>query len=81
MKEVGTSKAWYVASMELTISFTLMPPQPHEQIVASVIYYYDTDPTIEDAGLSLRRLRKTEDEFPYYLNHEVLYHRRISLVY
>lgn len=32
--------------------------------MASVIYYYDTDPSIEDAGLSLRRQRDPEVDFP-----------------
>ncbi|KAE9387418.1 hypothetical protein BT96DRAFT_1025897 [Gymnopus androsaceus JB14] len=37
---------------------------PHELIVASVIYYYDTDSTIEDKGLSFRKLRDCREDFP-----------------
>lgn len=37
---------------------------PHEQIVASVIYYYDTDSAIVDQGLGLRRLRDGDSDFP-----------------
>ncbi|KAF4598316.1 hypothetical protein EYR38_006713 [Pleurotus pulmonarius] len=43
--------AWHVEGM------------PHEQIVASGIYYYDTDLEIKDRGLSFRR-RRDEDDFP-----------------
>ncbi|KAE9395189.1 hypothetical protein BT96DRAFT_923015 [Gymnopus androsaceus JB14] len=37
---------------------------PHEQIVASVIYYYDTDSAIEDKGLSFRKFRDSTEDFP-----------------
>jgi hypothetical protein len=37
--------------------------KPHERIVASVIYYYDTDLEILDHGLGLRRPRD-ETDFP-----------------
>ncbi|KAF9064498.1 hypothetical protein BDP27DRAFT_1333464 [Rhodocollybia butyracea] len=38
--------------------------KPHERIVASVIYYYDTDESIEDQGLSFRRFRDLTNDFP-----------------
>ncbi|KAE9395192.1 hypothetical protein BT96DRAFT_159552 [Gymnopus androsaceus JB14] len=41
-----------------------MEGMPHEQIVASVIYYYDTDSTIEDKGLSFRKFRDLTADFP-----------------
>ncbi|KAJ7680683.1 hypothetical protein DFH06DRAFT_1315428 [Mycena polygramma] len=37
---------------------------PHERIVASTIYYYDTDPAIVDEGLKFRRGREEETDFP-----------------
>ncbi|KAL4255807.1 Protein of unknown function DUF4246 [Pleurotus pulmonarius] len=40
-----------------------MEGMPHEQIVASAIYYYQADPEINDQGLSFRR-RRAEDDFP-----------------
>ncbi|THV00184.1 hypothetical protein K435DRAFT_776725 [Dendrothele bispora CBS 962.96] len=45
---------------------------PHERIVASAIYYYDTDESITDEGLSLRRFRDSDDDFPQleYHSHE-----------
>jgi hypothetical protein len=47
--------------------------QPHERIIASAIYYYDTDPAIIDGGLGLRRVRNGEIDFPSVMdyNHEV----------
>ncbi|KAK7678017.1 hypothetical protein QCA50_018957 [Cerrena zonata] len=30
---------------------------PHERVIASAIYYYSTDPTLSDEGLSFRRFR------------------------
>ncbi|KAE9388782.1 hypothetical protein BT96DRAFT_1025294 [Gymnopus androsaceus JB14] len=41
-----------------------MEGMPHERIVASVIYYYDTDSAIEDKGLSFRKFRDPEHDFP-----------------
>ncbi|KAG9221185.1 hypothetical protein CCMSSC00406_0007359 [Pleurotus cornucopiae] len=40
-----------------------MEGMPHEQIVASAIYYYQADPEITDQGLSFRR-RRAEEDFP-----------------
>lgn len=37
------------------------PLKPHEQIRASLIYYYHTDPGIEDEGLAFRRPRHSKD--------------------
>jgi hypothetical protein len=37
---------------------------PHERIVASAIYYYDRDSSIQDAGLYLRRRRDGDLDFP-----------------
>ncbi|KAF9064501.1 hypothetical protein BDP27DRAFT_1425790 [Rhodocollybia butyracea] len=41
-----------------------MEGMPHERIVASVIYYYDTDDSIEDQGLSFRKFRDSTGDFP-----------------
>ncbi|KAL0950704.1 hypothetical protein HGRIS_007481 [Hohenbuehelia grisea] len=41
-----------------------MEGMPHERIVASAIYYYDTDPEVQDEGLGFRRLRDSEEDFP-----------------
>ncbi|KAJ6594273.1 hypothetical protein B0H19DRAFT_1246959 [Mycena capillaripes] len=41
-----------------------MEGMPHERIVASVIYYYDTDPTIVDEGLKFRKGREPGFDFP-----------------
>ncbi|KAJ3725634.1 hypothetical protein DFJ43DRAFT_1088486 [Lentinula guzmanii] len=41
-----------------------MEGMPHERIVASVIYYYETDASIEDRGLSFRKFRDTTGDFP-----------------
>ncbi|KAJ6560157.1 hypothetical protein B0H19DRAFT_109647 [Mycena capillaripes] len=41
-----------------------MEGMPHERIVASVIYYYETDPTIIDKGLEFRKFRAPEVDFP-----------------
>jgi hypothetical protein len=38
--------------------------QPHERIIASVIYYYETDADIQDPGLSFRYLRCLLTDFP-----------------
>ncbi|KAF7430750.1 hypothetical protein PC9H_006461 [Pleurotus ostreatus] len=40
-----------------------MEGMPHEQIVASAIYYYEADSSINDQGLSFRR-RRAETDFP-----------------
>ncbi|KAL4268889.1 DUF4246 domain-containing protein [Pleurotus pulmonarius] len=40
-----------------------MEGMPHEQIVASAIYYYEADPSVNDQGLSFRR-RRDETDFP-----------------
>ncbi|KAL7748569.1 hypothetical protein RI367_005980 [Sorochytrium milnesiophthora] len=37
----------------------------HESIMASGIYYYDCSPDIKDKGLSFRRARDAEADFPY----------------
>ncbi|KAJ3755634.1 hypothetical protein EV360DRAFT_85726 [Lentinula raphanica] len=41
-----------------------MEGMPHERIVASVIYYYETDEAIEDRGLSFRKFRDPTNDFP-----------------
>ncbi|KAJ7665929.1 hypothetical protein DFH06DRAFT_262963 [Mycena polygramma] len=41
-----------------------MEGMPHERIVASVIYYYDTDDAIIDEGLEFRKFRDPEVDFP-----------------
>ncbi|KAF7364731.1 Heat shock 70 kDa protein 12B [Mycena venus] len=41
-----------------------MEGMPHERIVASVIYYYDTDHGIVDDGLEFRKFRDSEVDFP-----------------
>ncbi|THU97232.1 hypothetical protein K435DRAFT_838699 [Dendrothele bispora CBS 962.96] len=46
-----------------------MEGMPHERIVASAIYYYDTDKFITDEGLSLRRFRHALDDFPQPYSH------------
>ncbi|KAJ8515478.1 hypothetical protein ONZ45_g7083 [Pleurotus djamor] len=45
---------------------------PHERIVASFIYYYDTNEFVRDDGLSFRRARHEENDFPGLMdyNHE-----------
>jgi hypothetical protein len=47
--------------------------QPHERIVASTIYYYETDSDITDDGLHLRFIRDEDSDFPLYREerHEV----------
>ncbi|KAF9062787.1 hypothetical protein BDP27DRAFT_1427550 [Rhodocollybia butyracea] len=42
-----------------------MEGMPHEQIVASVIYYYDDDGSIQDDGLDFRKFRDTVEDFPH----------------
>jgi hypothetical protein len=37
---------------------------PHERIIASVIYCYERDPSIVDAGLYLRSKRDGNEDFP-----------------
>jgi hypothetical protein len=44
--------------------------QPHESIIASAIYYYDTDPAIIDGGLGLRRVRDGEYDFPSVMDYD-----------
>ncbi|KAF5384697.1 hypothetical protein D9757_006244 [Collybiopsis confluens] len=41
-----------------------MEGMPHERIIASVIYYYETDSAIEDSGLSFRKFRDASGDFP-----------------
>ncbi|KAJ8703403.1 hypothetical protein PTI98_002027 [Pleurotus ostreatus] len=41
-----------------------MEGMPHEQIAASAIYYYQADPEIHDQGLSFRRRRDVDADFP-----------------
>ncbi|KAJ7284568.1 hypothetical protein C8J57DRAFT_1497468 [Mycena rebaudengoi] len=41
-----------------------MEGMPHERIVASVIYYYDTDKAVVDEGLNLRKGRDEDVDFP-----------------
>ncbi|KAJ7454732.1 hypothetical protein FB451DRAFT_1373392 [Mycena latifolia] len=41
-----------------------MEGMPHEKIVASVIYYYDTDQAIIDQGLKFRKGREPAVDFP-----------------
>ncbi|KAJ8703393.1 hypothetical protein PTI98_002016 [Pleurotus ostreatus] len=38
--------------------------QPHEQIIASAIYYYQADPEIKDQGLSFQRRKDNNSDFP-----------------
>ncbi|KAF9066716.1 hypothetical protein BDP27DRAFT_1423620 [Rhodocollybia butyracea] len=53
-----------------------MEGMPHERIVASVIYYYDTDGPIQDKGLSFRMFRNfpsedhVQQDFLVYLSEE-----------
>ncbi|KAF4566608.1 hypothetical protein EYR36_012039 [Pleurotus pulmonarius] len=50
-----------------------MEGMPHEQIVASAIYYYQADPEIHDQGLSFRRRRDNDSDFPsneLYMHHD-----------
>ncbi|KAJ8503099.1 hypothetical protein ONZ45_g11152 [Pleurotus djamor] len=42
---------------------------PHEKIVASFIYYYDTNEFVRDDGLSFRRVRIVEADFPIQTNY------------
>ncbi|KAF4583610.1 hypothetical protein EYR38_002365 [Pleurotus pulmonarius] len=42
---------------------------PHERIVASAIYYYDNNEWIRDQGLGFRRVRRPEEDFPIYMEH------------
>ncbi|KAF4583602.1 hypothetical protein EYR38_002357 [Pleurotus pulmonarius] len=37
---------------------------PHERIVSSAIYYYDTNDLVHDSGLGFRRIRREEEDFP-----------------
>ncbi|KAH7869156.1 uncharacterized protein C8R40DRAFT_1131513 [Lentinula edodes] len=41
-----------------------MEGMPHERIIASFIYYYSTDSAIQDHGLSFRKFRDVNDDFP-----------------
>ncbi|KAJ4468827.1 hypothetical protein J3R30DRAFT_3739498 [Lentinula aciculospora] len=41
-----------------------MEGMPHERIIASTIYYYETDDAIEDRGLSFRKFRDSTKDFP-----------------
>ncbi|KAG5221930.1 4-coumarate CoA ligase [Salix suchowensis] len=43
--------------------------QPHERIVASAIYYYDNNEWICDQGLGFRRVRRPEEDFPIFMEH------------
>ncbi|KAF9496465.1 hypothetical protein BDN71DRAFT_1505766 [Pleurotus eryngii] len=42
---------------------------PHERIVASAIYYYDNNEWICDQGLGFRRVRRPEEDFPIFMEH------------
>ncbi|KAF7357695.1 BZ3500-MvSof-1268-A1-R1-Chr11-1g03198 protein [Mycena venus] len=59
-----------------------MEGMPHEKIVASVIYYYETDPAIVDEGLNFRKGRDPAHDFPaelhYSHDHFKVYFRRDS---
>lgn len=59
----------------MILCFLIFYTQPHERIAASVIYYYDTDEAIFDAGLSFRRIRTDESDFPsvHEFSHDVRY--------
>lgn len=37
---------------------------PHERIVSSAIYYYDTNDLVHDSGLGFRRIRREQEDFP-----------------
>ncbi|KAL4258731.1 hypothetical protein AB1N83_009773 [Pleurotus pulmonarius] len=37
---------------------------PHERIVSSAIYYYDSNDFVRDSGLGLRRIRDEYEDFP-----------------
>ncbi|KAF4564880.1 hypothetical protein EYR36_002823 [Pleurotus pulmonarius] len=37
---------------------------PHERIVSSSIYYYDSNDFVQDSGLGLRRIRDEYEDFP-----------------
>ncbi|KAJ7835971.1 hypothetical protein B0H13DRAFT_2288278 [Mycena leptocephala] len=41
-----------------------MEGMPHERIVASALYYYETDPAIVDQGLNFRKARDHGVDFP-----------------
>ncbi|KAJ6588743.1 hypothetical protein B0H19DRAFT_1057870 [Mycena capillaripes] len=43
-----------------------MEGMPHERIVASALYYYDTDSAIVDEGLSFRKVRDPSTDFPTF---------------
>ncbi|KAL0950698.1 hypothetical protein HGRIS_007475 [Hohenbuehelia grisea] len=52
--------SWHMEGMEESLFGCVS----HERIVASAIYYYDTDPEVQDEGLGFRRLRDPEEDFP-----------------
>lgn len=52
-------------------AFLTPPPQPHEMIASSFIYYYSTSKEIEDDGLALRRVRLDVDPPNEEENHGV----------
>lgn len=60
----GIWRGWYaVHHIKAVKCIPYISSQPHEQIVASAIYYYEADPSINDQGLSFRR-RRAETDFP-----------------
>ncbi|KAE9388784.1 hypothetical protein BT96DRAFT_1003878 [Gymnopus androsaceus JB14] len=74
-REQATKESFYDLGNEFAANYTLAPGReydgswhmegmPHERIVASVIYYYDTDSAIEDKGLSFRKFRDSTEDFP-----------------
>jgi len=44
----------------------------HEHIIASAIYYYSTSPNVRGPGLSFRRLRDEENDFPSIMEYSTL---------
>ena len=65
MKGHGIWKEWWVFMITLILKvLTDLKLEPHERIVASVIYYYDTDSAIEDGGLSFRKFRDDRKDWP-----------------
>ncbi|THU93244.1 hypothetical protein K435DRAFT_197423 [Dendrothele bispora CBS 962.96] len=83
---ITTSSAWKGKDLKVIVkaaNYILKPGQeyqgtwhmegmPHERIAASAIYYYDTNEFVADKGLSFRKLRDAERDFPSWkeYNHE-----------
>lgn len=57
----GTLKERFVPCLQLRDLVLIPLMKPHEQIRASLIYYYSSDAGIDDRGLAFRRPRRLED--------------------